>query len=68
MTGPYRHSGLSDDSTETVTEIITAVREAVGPDFTLMVDVQYAFDDAAKVAAMVLEWQRQVLNRFACCP
>lgn len=44
--------------------MVAAVRAAVGPDFTLMVDVQYAFDDAEVVANMVHEWDRRGLNVF----
>ena len=47
-----------------VTEVIAAVRAAVGPDFTLMVDVQYAFDDPRAVADMVKEWDRLQLDIF----
>ena len=32
--------GMNNDSTEAVTSIVSAVREAVGIDFKLMVDVQ----------------------------
>ena len=35
-----------------------------GPDFTLMVDVQYAFDDPRVVADMAAEWERRGLNVF----
>src|SRR5262249_9261038 len=43
--GPYAHKGLRA-SNDRMTEVIAAVREAVGRDFVLMVDVQYAFPDA----------------------
>jgi L-alanine-DL-glutamate epimerase-like enolase superfamily enzyme len=43
--GPYSHNGLqgSDDQ---IVEIVEACREAVGPEFTMMVDVAYCWSDA----------------------
>lgn len=43
--GPYAHGGLDAPREKTV-DVVAACREAVGPEFTLMVDVQYAWDDA----------------------
>ena len=40
-----------------MTEVIAAVRQAVGPEFTLMVDVQYAFPDADTCLAVIRDWQ-----------
>ena len=37
LTGPYNHSGLNEPSHTKVTEVVAAVRAAVGKDFTLMV-------------------------------
>jgi len=45
INGPYSHNGLQADDAEGV-EVVAACREAVGPDFTLMVDVAYAWPDA----------------------
>ncbi len=45
LSGPYNHSGL-DETDDKVTETVAACRKAVGSDFTLMVDVQYAWPDA----------------------
>jgi len=56
FSGPYRHHGLNEPY-ERVTEVITAVRQAVGPEFTLMVDVQYAFPDADTCLAVIRDWQ-----------
>ena len=42
LTGPYAHSGLDEADPAKVTEVIQAVRDAVGPEFTIMVDTQYA--------------------------
>jgi L-alanine-DL-glutamate epimerase-like enolase superfamily enzyme len=54
--GPYRHMGLSA-SFDKVTETLAAVRSAVGPDFTLMVDVQYSFPDADTCLRVIRDWQ-----------
>lgn len=54
--GPYRHQGLDAPFTD-VTATIAAVREAVGRDFTLMIDMQYAFPDAETCLRTIREWQ-----------
>ncbi len=56
LSGPYNHSGL-DEPDERVTETVTACREAVGSDFTLMVDVQYAWPDADTALATLRDWE-----------
>ena len=53
--GPYRHKGL-EATPEEMTEAIGAVRNSVGPDFTLMVDVQYAFPDADTCLKAIRPW------------
>ena len=53
--GPYAHKGLKA-SHEEMTEVIGEVRNAVGPEFTLMVDVQYAFPDAATCLKAIRPW------------
>lgn len=55
LAGPYRHQSLRG-SDEQATQIVTAVREAVGPDFTLMVDVQYLWRDARSCLRTVKKW------------
>src|SRR6187200_3008470 len=45
LNGPYAHVGLNEPH-ERATEVVAAVRKAVGPAMTLLVDVQYAFPDA----------------------
>src|SRR5262245_16220938 len=45
LRGPYKHCGL-DEPDERATEVVAACRKAVGRDFTLLVDVQYAWPDA----------------------
>jgi L-alanine-DL-glutamate epimerase-like enolase superfamily enzyme len=53
INGPYSHNGLQAPDEEGVA-IVAACREAVGPDFTLMVDVAYAWP-SAEHALRVLE-------------
>ena len=45
INGPYSHNGLQE-SDDRVVEIVAACRAAVGPSFTLMVDVAYAWPSA----------------------
>jgi len=51
--GPYTHNALHEDD-KAVVEIVAACREAVGPDFVMMVDVAYSWSNA-KEALRVLE-------------
>jgi L-alanine-DL-glutamate epimerase-like enolase superfamily enzyme len=53
INGPYSHNGLQAPDDDGVA-IVAACREAVGPDFTLMVDVAYAWPNAEH-ALRVLE-------------
>ncbi|MBS11410.1 MAG: mandelate racemase [Gemmatimonadetes bacterium] len=55
LDGPYRHLGLKGTD-EQATEIVRACREAVGPDFTMMVDIQYRWFDAASCLRTVNNW------------
>ncbi len=57
FSGPYRHMGI-DEPMERAGEAIAAVREAVGPGFVLMVDVQYAFSDADECLRVVRDWEQ----------
>jgi L-alanine-DL-glutamate epimerase-like enolase superfamily enzyme len=56
LSGPYAHVGLREPYTR-ATEVISAVRAAVGDDFVLMVDCQYAFPDADQCLAVIRGWQ-----------
>jgi L-alanine-DL-glutamate epimerase-like enolase superfamily enzyme len=47
FSGPYAHKGLQGPD-EWIEEVVRAVREAAGPEMTLMVDVQYAFDSVGR--------------------
>lgn len=53
--GPYAHKGLRA-SHEEMTEVIGSVRAVVGREFTLMVDVQYAFPDAEVCLRAIRPW------------
>jgi L-alanine-DL-glutamate epimerase-like enolase superfamily enzyme len=55
VTGPYAHDGLSEQDTRIV-ELITAVRRAVGPDFTIMVDVGYAWSSVSRALEVMESW------------
>lgn len=55
-TGPYRHTGLSMPDRHMV-DIIAAVRRAVDPDFAIMVDVGYAWDDWQTALAVIETWE-----------
>ena len=46
----WRHARESYDRH---TEVVAAVRQAIGPDMTLMIDVQYLWDDAATCLSVV---------------
>jgi L-alanine-DL-glutamate epimerase-like enolase superfamily enzyme len=54
--GPYRHMGI-DAPMERAVDVIAAVRGAVGAEFVLMVDVQYAFSDAQTCLRITREWR-----------
>jgi L-alanine-DL-glutamate epimerase-like enolase superfamily enzyme len=55
MNGPYAHGGMRE-SYDRHTEVVAAVRQAIGPDMTLMIDVQYLWDDAATCLSVVRNW------------
>jgi L-alanine-DL-glutamate epimerase-like enolase superfamily enzyme len=55
ITGPYAHQGL-DERDELMVETIRAAREAAGSEFTIMVDVGYAWDDADRALAVIETW------------
>ncbi|MEO2045637.1 MAG: mandelate racemase/muconate lactonizing enzyme family protein [Pirellulales bacterium] len=56
LSGPYRHSGLNE-SDDRVTEVVAACRNAVGPDFVMMVDVQYAWNDVDVALRTLNDWK-----------
>ncbi len=53
--GPYRHTGLGVPDDKLV-EVIAAVRQAAGPEFAIMVDVAYAWDDWREALAVIETW------------
>jgi L-alanine-DL-glutamate epimerase-like enolase superfamily enzyme len=55
MNGPYAHSGMRE-SYARHTEVLAAVRKTIGYDVTLMVDVQYLWEDAETCLSVVKDW------------
>jgi L-alanine-DL-glutamate epimerase-like enolase superfamily enzyme len=55
FSGPYVHKGLVGPD-DRVTEVVAAVRSAVGPGLTIMVDVQYAFDSVERALRVAESW------------
>jgi L-alanine-DL-glutamate epimerase-like enolase superfamily enzyme len=55
FSGPYLHKGLVGPD-ERIAEVIAAVRSAVGPEMTIMVDVQYAFDSVERALQAIESW------------
>lgn len=55
LNGPYAHKGMKA-SWDRTTAILAAAREAVGADFTLMVDLQYACEDVDECLRVLAEW------------
>jgi L-alanine-DL-glutamate epimerase-like enolase superfamily enzyme len=55
MNGPYTHEGMHE-SCGRHTDVVAAVRKAVGPDVVLMVDVGYLWPDAASCPEIVRDW------------
>ena len=55
LSGPYAHKGMHEPQAR-ATEVLSAVRTAVGPEFTLMCDVQYAFPDAYTCLSVIEAW------------
>jgi L-alanine-DL-glutamate epimerase-like enolase superfamily enzyme len=55
MNGPYAHNGMRE-SYDRHTEVLAAVRKTIGYDVTLMVDVQYLWDDAETCLSVIKDW------------
>jgi L-alanine-DL-glutamate epimerase-like enolase superfamily enzyme len=55
INGPYAHSGLDIPDARMI-ETIAGVRDAVGPDFTIMVDVAYAWDSVDHALEVIQSW------------
>jgi len=55
LSGPYAHGGLHVPG-HVLTDIIAAVRRAIGPAFVLMVDVGYGFPDARTCLDTIRDW------------
>ena len=50
--GPYAHNKLKEGD-DAIIEIVAACREAVGPDFVMMVDVCYCWSDAKEALRVI---------------
>lgn len=57
LDGPYAHNNLRE-SWERSTEVVAAVRSAIGPDIDLMIDVQYAFPDVDVALGVLKDWEQ----------
>jgi L-alanine-DL-glutamate epimerase-like enolase superfamily enzyme len=55
MNGPYAHDGMHE-SYDRHTQVLAAIRKSIGPEVTLMVDVQYLWDDADTCLATIQDW------------
>jgi L-alanine-DL-glutamate epimerase-like enolase superfamily enzyme len=55
VTGPYAHAGLREPDARMV-DLIAAVRKTVGPEFTIMVDVAYAWDAEERALGVIESW------------
>jgi L-alanine-DL-glutamate epimerase-like enolase superfamily enzyme len=56
LEGPYAHTGLREPW-ERSTEVLAGVRNAIGPNVALLVDVQYAFPDAKTALRVLDDWR-----------
>jgi L-alanine-DL-glutamate epimerase-like enolase superfamily enzyme len=56
MNGPYAHDGMKENY-DRHTDAVAAVRKAIGPDMTLMVDVGYLWPDARTCLEIVKDWK-----------
>ena len=56
LNGPYAHSGLNEND-DKATEIVAAVRKALGPEIKLMIDVQYRWLNADEALPIVKDWK-----------
>lgn len=57
LSGPYAHRGMQEPWSR-ATEVLADLRAALGDDFTLMVDVQYAFPDADTCLEVLKDWRQ----------
>jgi L-alanine-DL-glutamate epimerase-like enolase superfamily enzyme len=57
LSGAYAHRGMHEPWSR-ATEVLGDLRAALGDDFTLMVDVQYAFPDADTCLEVLRDWRQ----------
>jgi L-alanine-DL-glutamate epimerase-like enolase superfamily enzyme len=55
--GPYAHNKLNEGD-DAIIEIVAACREAVGPDFVMMVDVCYCWSNAKEALRVIRQLER----------
>jgi L-alanine-DL-glutamate epimerase-like enolase superfamily enzyme len=55
--GPFAHNGLREPW-ERSTQVLAAVRDAIGASIDLLVDVQYAFPNADTALAVLRDWEQ----------
>jgi L-alanine-DL-glutamate epimerase-like enolase superfamily enzyme len=55
--GPYAHTGLREPW-ERSTQVLAEVRDAIGTETQLLVDVQYAFPDADTALGVLRDWEQ----------
>lgn len=55
LAGPYAHNGLREPWDRS-TEVLAGVRNAIGNNVALLVDVQYAFPDADTALRVLADW------------
>lgn len=56
LAGPYAHTGLREPWDRS-TQVLSEVRQAIGADTKLLVDVQYAFPNADTALGVMRDWQ-----------
>ena len=55
--GPYAHNGLQEDD-EVIVDVVAACREAVGPEFVMMVDVCYCWTNPKEALRVLRKLER----------
>lgn len=56
LEGPYAHTGLREPWDRS-TQVLAEVRDAIGAEVALLIDVQYAFPDADTALAVLADWR-----------
>jgi L-alanine-DL-glutamate epimerase-like enolase superfamily enzyme len=56
LSGPFAHTGMREPW-DSSTRLLGEIRDAIGPDVDLLVDVQYAFPDADTALGVMRDWR-----------